>query len=40
MQASTSITGVPMGTLVEVKYRPVLRTGEGDWSGPVSLLVR
>jgi hypothetical protein len=27
------------GATAQFKYRPVTRTGEGNWSDPVSLLV-
>lgn len=39
LQAKTSIAGLTPGATVQFKYRPVTKTGEGDWSRPVSLLV-
>ena len=39
LQAKTSITGLVPGATVQFKYRPVTKTGEGDWSQPVSLMV-
>jgi hypothetical protein len=29
-----------IGATVHFKYRPLTKTGEGDWSQPVSLLVQ
>ena len=40
LQAKTAISGLRPGVTVQFKYRPVTRTGGGDWSEPVSLLVR
>jgi hypothetical protein len=40
IQAKTVITGLAVGTTVQFRYRPVTKTGEGDWSQPVSLLVK
>jgi hypothetical protein len=40
LQAKTRITGLAQGSTVEFKYRAVTRTGEGDWSQPVSLMVQ
>jgi hypothetical protein len=40
LQAKTTLTGLTAGSTVEFKYRPVTKTGEGDWSQPVSLLVK
>jgi hypothetical protein len=40
LQAKTSLTGLTAGSTVEFKYRPVTKTGEGNWSQPVSLLVK
>ena len=39
LQAKTSIAGLTPGATVQFKYRPVTKTGEGDWSQPVSLLI-
>ena len=39
LQSKTTIAGLTPGATVEFKYRPVTKTGGGDWSQPVSLLV-
>ncbi len=39
LQAKTKVSGLPPGSTVQFKYRPVIKTGEGDWSQPVSLMV-
>jgi len=39
LQARTTIAGLAPGSTVQFKYRPVTKTGEGDWSQPVSLMV-
>ena len=40
LQAKTKIAGLVPGATVLFKCRPVTKTGEGDWSQPVSLLVQ
>jgi hypothetical protein len=40
IQARTTVGGLPPGTTVQFRYRPVTRTGEGDWSQIVTLLVK
>lgn len=40
LQAKTAIAGLAAGANVQFKYRAVTKTGEGDWSQPVSLLVQ
>jgi hypothetical protein len=40
LQAKTTVTGLAPATTVLFRYRTVTKTGEGDWSQPVSLLVR
>jgi hypothetical protein len=40
LQARTTITGLPVATVVEFRYRPTTKSGQGDWSLPTSLLVR
>jgi hypothetical protein len=40
LQAKTSMTGLPSGTTVQFRYRPVTRTGQGNWSAPVALMVQ
>lgn len=39
MQAKTSVAGLVPGATVQFKYRAVTKTGPGDWSEAVSLLV-
>jgi hypothetical protein len=39
LQARTTIAGFVPGSTVLFKSRPVTRTGEGDWSQPVSLVI-
>jgi hypothetical protein len=39
LQAKTTVTGLVPGSTVQFKYRAVTKTGEGDWSQPLSLLV-
>ena len=40
LQAKTTVSGLPVGTSVLFRYRAVTKTGEGDWSQGLSLLVR
>jgi hypothetical protein len=40
LQAKTTVSGLQPGATVQFKYRPLTKTGEGDWSQPVSLLVQ
>lgn len=40
LQAKTTISGLPVGTTVQFRYRGVTKTGAADWSQPISLLVR
>ena len=40
LQAKTTMPGLTAGSTVEFKYRPVTKTGEGDWSQAVSLIVK
>jgi hypothetical protein len=40
LQAKTSITGLPVGTIVLFRYRAVTKTGEGDWVEAISALVK
>jgi hypothetical protein len=40
MQAKTTITGLPVATMVQFRYRVTTKAGMGDWSQPISLLVR
>jgi hypothetical protein len=39
LQARTKISGLVQGATVQFKYRAVTKTGEGDWSQAVSLMV-
>jgi len=38
-QASTLVPGLTPGATAHFRYRPVMRTGPGDWSDPVSVIV-
>jgi hypothetical protein len=40
LQAKTTVTGLTAGTTVEFRFKSVVKTGESDWSAPVSLLVK
>jgi hypothetical protein len=40
LQAKTTVTGLTAGTTVEFRFKSVVKTGESDWSPPVSLLVK
>jgi hypothetical protein len=40
LQAKTTITGLPAGTTAMFRYKTVTKTGEGDWSQPIALLVK
>jgi hypothetical protein len=40
LQAKTTVQGLKAGTTVLFKYRPVVKTGEENWSPAVSLLVQ
>jgi hypothetical protein len=39
LQAKTQVAGLAQGTTVQFKYRAVTKTGEGNWSQPVSLMM-
>ncbi len=39
LQAKTTVAGLLPGSTVQFKYRAVTKTGPGDWSQPVSLMV-
>jgi hypothetical protein len=39
LQAKTTIAGLTAGTTVQFRSRPVTKTGEGNWTQPVSLVV-
>jgi len=40
LQAKTTITGFAPLSTVQFKYRTLTKTGEGDWSAPVSLTIQ
>jgi hypothetical protein len=40
LQTKTTVVGLAAGTTVLFRYRSVTKTGEGDWSQPVALLVK
>ena len=40
LQAKTTVPGLTAGATVTFKYRPVTKTGEGDWSQAVSLIIK
>jgi hypothetical protein len=40
LKASTTITGLPVGTAAQFRYRALTKTGEGDWSQAIVLVVR
>jgi hypothetical protein len=40
LQAKTSITGLQSGSTYMFRYRAVVKAGAGDWSPPVSFLVK
>ena len=39
LQAKTTVAGLTVGTAVQFRNRPVTKTGEGNWTQPVSLIV-
>jgi len=40
LKASTTLTGLPVGTAVQFRYRAITKTGETDWSQAVVLVVK
>jgi hypothetical protein len=40
LQAKTTVVGLTPGATVEFRYRPVTKTGEGNWSQTVQLIVK
>jgi hypothetical protein len=40
LQAKTTVSGLPVGTSVLFRYKTVTKTGEGDWSQGLALLVK
>lgn len=39
LQSKMTVTGLPTMTTVQFRYRSTVKTGEGAWSQPVSILV-
>jgi len=40
LQAKTSVTGLAVGSTAQFRYRVTTKTGEGDWSQPISYFVK
>jgi hypothetical protein len=40
LQAKSVLTGLPPASICSFRYRAVTKSGEMDWSEPVSILVR
>jgi hypothetical protein len=40
LQAKTTIVGLPVGSSVQFRSKTVTKTGEGDWSQAIALLVK
>jgi hypothetical protein len=40
LQSRTTILGLQAGSTYSFRYRPVTKTGDGDWSQPLSLIVK
>ena len=40
LQAKTTVVGLPVGTNCSFRFRALTRTGEGDWSQVVTLVVK
>ena len=40
LQAKTTIASLPVATTVEFRYRATTKAGMGDWSQPISILVK
>jgi len=40
LQAKTSLTGLTAGSTAQFRYRAVIKAGAGDWSPPLSFLVK
>jgi hypothetical protein len=40
LQAKTTLTGQTAGAVLQLRYRPVTKTGAGDCSTPVTLTVK
>jgi hypothetical protein len=40
LETQTIVSGLTPGATVTFRYRPVTKTGEKDWSQPVSIIVQ
>ena len=40
LKASTTVTGLPVGTAAQFRYRAITKAGQGDWSQAVVLVVK
>jgi hypothetical protein len=40
LQAKTTVIGLQPGGMVSFRYRPVTKTGEGDWSQPIAVVIK
>lgn len=40
LQSKTDIAGLPVGTVVQFRFRAITKIGAGDWSQPISVLVK
>jgi len=40
LKAKTVLSGLPVATIVEFRYRATTKSGQGDWSQPTSFLVK
>lgn len=40
LKSSTTVTGLPVGTTAQFRYRAITKAGEGDWSQAVALVVK
>jgi len=40
LQAKTTVTGLPSGATAQFRFKTVTKTGEGDWSQAIGLLVK
>jgi hypothetical protein len=40
LQAKTTVIGLQPGATISFRYRPVTKTGEGDWSQPIAVVIK
>ncbi|HEX8793988.1 MAG TPA: hypothetical protein VF765_23765 [Polyangiaceae bacterium] len=40
LQAKTTITGLPVGSTVQVRFRAIIKGGPGNWSQPLGIVVK